>query len=153
AERGRPGQVQGLHSARGRGGREGCDLKSGQRETATEEGITKGYQGLPGHCIMPSDLNLFGITFDQPFFLPLLFVPAALLILGLVMILRRRGASRRSIASRVVPVRERFAATGNFAFWMFLLLAASLCILALARPQVKTSLIRKTGADFVILQD
>src|SRR5690349_14272067 len=73
--------------------------------------------------------------------------------MGLVVLIRRRRAAKRTAAARVLPVTERFAFAGNLAFWLCLVVAIGLCVVALARPQAKTSLVRKTGADFVILQD
>jgi Ca-activated chloride channel family protein len=50
-------------------------------------------------------------------------------------------------------VRERFTLTGDLAFWVSMILAASLCIVALARPQARVVIVRKSGADIVILLD
>ena len=60
---------------------------------------------------------------------------------------------RRYLRARVLPLRERYTALGDLAFWLCLLLAACLVIVALARPQARISVVRKAGADFVILQD
>jgi hypothetical protein len=53
----------------------------------------------------------------------------------------------------VLPVRERFTFAGDLGFWFCLLLAASFCIVALARPEARVTIVRKAGADLVILQD
>jgi hypothetical protein len=55
--------------------------------------------------------------------------------------------------ARVLPVRERFTFFGDLAFWLSLIVAASLLIVALARPQARVVIVRKSGADIVILQD
>ena len=54
---------------------------------------------------------------------------------------------------RQVPVDERIPFFGELLFWLFLMLAAGSAILALAKPQAVTSLVRTAGVDLVILQD
>jgi Ca-activated chloride channel family protein len=93
------------------------------------------------------------LTFGEPLYLWLLAVPGVLLILWIVQVVRRRSDTRRYIQERVVPVRERFTLTGDLAFWVSMILAASLCIVALARPQARVVIVRKSGADIVILLD
>jgi Ca-activated chloride channel family protein len=93
------------------------------------------------------------LTFGEPLYLWLLAVPGALLILWIVQVVRRRADTRRYMQERVVPVKERFTLAGDLAFWLTLLLAASFCIVALARPQARVVIVRKAGADIVILQD
>jgi Ca-activated chloride channel family protein len=53
----------------------------------------------------------------------------------------------------MLPVRERFGLVGDLAFWAAVLVASALCIVALARPQARVSLVRRASADVVILQD
>jgi Ca-activated chloride channel homolog len=93
------------------------------------------------------------LTFGEPLYLWLLAVPGLLLVLWIVQVLRRRSDTRRYVQERVVPVRERFTLTGDLAFWVSMILAASLCIVALARPQARVVIVRKSGADIVILLD
>jgi hypothetical protein len=50
-------------------------------------------------------------------------------------------------------VPERYTIAGDLAFWLCLLLAAGFCIVALARPQARVTIVRKAGADIVVLQD
>jgi hypothetical protein len=64
-----------------------------------------------------------------------------------------RPARFRFVFERVLPVRERFTLFGDLAFWLSLIVAASLLIVALARPQARVVIVRKSGADIVILQD
>ena len=53
-----------------------------------------------------------------------------------------------------MPVRERFTLAGDLAFWLCRSSSPSaLCIVALARPQARVTIVRKAGADIVILQD
>jgi Ca-activated chloride channel family protein len=86
-------------------------------------------------------------------YLWLLLVPAALLVLWCWQVARRRLDARRYHALRLVPVRERFAPLGELAFWLLLIAALSLTILALSRPQGSTAIVRSPGVDLVLLMD
>jgi Ca-activated chloride channel family protein len=102
--------------------------------------------------------NIPRVSFDtfrfaEPLYLWLLIVPAALFIVWIWRFIRRRGDLRRLQARRALPVRERLGAVGDLAFWAAVLVAASLCIVALARPQALVSIVRKASADVVVLQD
>ena len=98
-------------------------------------------------------VDLASVRFAQPYFLWLLAVSAILAVLGAWRIVRRRATIRRAAGARLLPVRERYSWNSRTMFWVCLIVAASLCTLALARPQARRSVVRKTGADFVILQD
>src|SRR3954466_8218146 len=101
-------------------------------------------------------LKFFGIRalrFGEPLYLWLLIAPALLLLLWCWRVIRRRGDARRYRALRLVPVREAFAPVGELAFWFFSIAALALTILALARPQGITSIVRSPGADIVLLVD
>ena len=103
-------------------------------------------------------LNLPRVSFEsfrfaEPLYLWLLIVPAVLFAVWIWRFVRRRGDLKRLRARRALPVRERLGAVGDLAFWAAVLLAASLCIVALARPQALVSTVRKASADVVILQD
>src|SRR5262245_15155329 len=52
-----------------------------------------------------------------------------------------------------MPVREQYALAGDLGFWFAVLVAASLCIVALAQPRARVSAFRRASADVVILQD
>ena len=102
--------------------------------------------------------NLPRISFDtfrfaDPLYLWLLIVPAALFVVWTWRLVRRRGDLKRLQARRVLPVREQLGAVGDLAFWAAVLVASSLCIVALARPQALVSVVRKASADVVVLQD
>jgi Ca-activated chloride channel family protein len=97
--------------------------------------------------------DLATFRFAEPVWLWLLVLPAALLVLLAWRVARRRIEVRRLKARRTVPVRERYAAAGDLAFWLAVLIAASLGIVALARPQARLSVLQKTRTDLVILQD
>jgi hypothetical protein len=93
------------------------------------------------------------LSFADPAYLWLLAVPAVLAVLWAAQMLRRRADARRYARERVIPVRQRHPAFGDLLFWLCLLVAASLCIMALARPQARVWVAGTAGADFVILQD
>jgi Ca-activated chloride channel family protein len=102
--------------------------------------------------------NIPRVSFDsfrfaEPLYLWLLVVPAILLIVWMWRFIRRRADLKRLRARRALPVRERLGAVGDLAFWAAVLVATSLCIVALARPQALVSTVRKASADVVILQD
>lgn len=93
------------------------------------------------------------VAFGEPLYLWLLVVPAALAVLWIVQVVRRRADVRRYVEARIVPVRERYTLFGDFAFWLSLIVASASCIVALARPQATVTIVRKPGADIVVLQD
>ena len=102
---------------------------------------------------MVTGIDFNTLTFGNPLYLWLLAVPGVLVALWIVQVARRRADTRRYLDERVVPVRERYTLAGDLAFWLCLILAAGLCIVALARPQARVTIVRKAGADIVILQD
>src|SRR5580704_16800818 len=102
---------------------------------------------------MVTGIDFNTLTFGEPLYLWLLAVPGMLLILWIVQVVRRRADTRRYLHERVVPVPERYTLTGDLAFWLCLIVAASLLVVALARPQARVVIVRKAGADIVILQD
>lgn len=97
------------------------------------------------------DFNSFG--FGEPLYLWLLVAPGILLLVWTWQVLRRRREAGRYARERVLPVRERYSWMGDLAFWFCLIVAVSLCIVALARPQAQVSVVRVGGTDFIILQD
>src|SRR5579864_6125222 len=99
-------------------------------------------------------LKFFGIQqlkFGEPLYLWLLVTPGLLVVLWCWRVIRRRADGRTYQAVRLVPVRERFVAVGDLAFWLCAILALSLTIVAIARPQGITPLVRSPGADIVLL--
>jgi len=102
---------------------------------------------------MPYGLDVRSFTFAQPFYLWLLLVPAVLLVVLMWRAVSRRLRTGRSRRERVLPVRERYAFAGGLQFWIAVLCAASLAVVALARPQARVSVASGSAADFVILQD
>ncbi|MBM3807427.1 MAG: VWA domain-containing protein [Acidimicrobiia bacterium] len=93
------------------------------------------------------------MRFGAPSFLPLLVLPAALMLLWSWQLWRRRADARAFMRRRQVPVNERIPFFGELLFWFFLVLASGTAILALAKPQAVTSLVRTAGVDLVVLQD
>jgi Ca-activated chloride channel family protein len=98
-------------------------------------------------------MEVFRVTFGAPQYLPLLAFPAILLLLWLRQAWRRRGDVAALRRRRLMPVRERIPFLGELVFWLCLLLALTLTITAVARPQTASSIIRTAGVDFVVLLD
>ena len=92
-------------------------------------------------------------AFGAPALLWLLAAPAVLLVLWCWRFVRRLSDLRKLRARRSVPIRERFALAGDLPFWLSLVLASSLLIVALARPRGVTTVIGRAGVDIVVLQD
>ena len=93
------------------------------------------------------------LTFGAPRYLPLLVIPAALLGVWLWRLLVRHRDLRRLSRHRVVPIRERFRFADDLFFWAAQLVAATLLLLAIARPQAPSSVPRRAGLDLVVLLD
>lgn len=97
------------------------------------------------------DFETFG--FETPLYLWLLILPAVLTLLWLFALTRRRGEARRLVQQRYVPTRERYSRAGDLGFWFCAIVAAALCLVAVAGPRARVSVLRKASADIVILQD
>jgi Ca-activated chloride channel family protein len=93
------------------------------------------------------------LRFESPVLLWLLAMPAALAALWVWRLVRRRADVHRLKGARVLPVRERYSVAGDLTFWLAVLVAASLCVVAVAKPQARVSAVRRASADIVILQD
>jgi Ca-activated chloride channel family protein len=93
------------------------------------------------------------MTFGAPQFLWLLAAPALLLVAWAWRFVRRLSDLRRLRERRFVPIRERFALAGDLPFWLSLILATSLLIVAVARPRAVTTVVGRAGVDIVVLQD
>jgi Ca-activated chloride channel family protein len=98
-------------------------------------------------------IDLRSFSFASPPYLWLLFVPATLGALWVWLLARRAIEARRFANRRVVPERERFALVGELGFWLCIVVAAALCIVALAQPQARISVVKRASADIVLLQD
>ena len=75
------------------------------------------------------------------------------MLLWIWQVLRRRSDTHHWLRERVVPIRERYGFIGDLAFWICAIVAAGLCIAALARPEARISIVRTGSADIVLLQD
>ena len=93
------------------------------------------------------------MRFGAAGYLPLLVVPGALLLLWVWQVWRRRTDARAFADARRVPIKERVPFFGELLFWLCLILASGAAVLAVARPQAVTSLVRTAGVDLVVLQD
>ena len=102
---------------------------------------------------MLSGIDFSSFAFAQGFYLWLLVAPGLLMVLWIWRAIRRSAEARRYAAEYVAPVPERYSRFGDLAFWVWALVAVSLCILALAQPQARVTTLVKTGADIVLLQD
>src|SRR3954470_17614295 len=100
---------------------------------------------------MIGGLDVRTISFSEPIYLWLLVGPLLLLFLWLWQVLRHRSDTRHYKRDRVVPTREIYAPFGDLTFWLALLLAASFCIVALARPRARVSLVRRSAAADIVI--
>jgi Ca-activated chloride channel family protein len=98
-------------------------------------------------------IKLQSLRFGEPLFLWLLLAPALLVCLWFWRVICRRSDAKRFHAARLVPVQERFGSMAELAFWLAAIAALSFTIVALARPQGITSIVRSPGADIVLLMD
>jgi hypothetical protein len=98
-------------------------------------------------------LTLDTVTFVEPRWLWLLVGPALLLMVWTRNFVRRRRDARRLAHTHQVPVKERFGFFGDSLAALALIAATALIVVALARPGIVTSLVRKGGVDMVILLD
>ena len=103
-------------------------------------------------------IDLANLRFAAPAFLPLLAVPALLLSVWSWQAWRRRRDVLRMRKHRRLPTvrasaTERLPVLGDLAFWLCLIAALSLAIVALARPVAVATMLRTSGVDLVILQD
>ena len=103
-------------------------------------------------------IDLSGLRFAAPAFLPLLAIPALLLLIWIWQAWRRRRDVLQMRAHRRLPTAkasstERLPVLGDLAFWFCLITALALVIVAMSRPVAVASMVRTSGIDLVILQD
>jgi len=101
---------------------------------------------------MLTGIDLDTVRFAEPVYLWLL-MPAVLLGVWVWQLVRRRRDARRFRQHRRLPVRERFPIFGGLMFWLCLIIASALVVIAVARPTADVSIVRTAGVDLVILQD
>ena len=98
-------------------------------------------------------IQFSSLRFAEPVYLWLLMAPAILLCGWCVRLIGRRADASNYRSARLVSVRERFSSIGDLGFWLALIVALSLTIAALARPQGITAIVHSSGADVVLLVD
>ena len=103
--------------------------------------------------MLPAGIDFGSIQFGAPRLLRLLVVPGGLLVLWVWQLARRRRDRRRYARGRTVPVRERISLAGGLLFWLCLIVATALVIVALSQPRAVISVVRTAGIDLVVLQD
>ena len=103
-------------------------------------------------------IDLAGLRFAAPAYLPLLAIPALLFIIWVWQAWRRRRDVLQMRAHRRLPTAkatatERLPVLGDLAFWLCLIAALVSVIVAVARPVAVASMVRTSGIDLVVLQD
>jgi Ca-activated chloride channel family protein len=105
---------------------------------------------------VPVSFDLAGLRFNAPGMLPLLAIPALLLVVWVFQAWRRHGDVVQMRRHRQLPsnrTTERLPVLGDLAFWFCLIVALASVIVALARPVAVASMVRTSGIDLVVLQD
>jgi Ca-activated chloride channel homolog len=105
-----------------------------------------------------TSVDLAGLRFAEPAFLPLLAIPALLFVVWCWQAWRRRRdvvslRSHRRLPTSGGRVRERLPVLGDLAFWLCVIGALTMVIVAIARPVAVAAMLRTSGIDVVILQD
>jgi Ca-activated chloride channel family protein len=105
-----------------------------------------------------TSIDFSNLRFAAPALLPLLGIPALLLVVWGWQAWRRRGDVLQMRKHRQLPTArqratERLPVLGDLAFWLCVIAALSLAIIALARPVAVASMLRTSGIDLVVLQD
>jgi len=98
-------------------------------------------------------IDLDTLVFGEPRWLWLLAVPAALLVVWAWRLAVYRRDARRVSRARQSPVAPRLPLLGDAPFWLCAIGAVAALVVALARPQVVTSMVRSGGVDIVVLLD
>lgn len=107
---------------------------------------------------MFTSVDLTNLRFAEPALLPLLAVPALLLVVWVWQAWRRRRdvlqmRKHRRLPSERQSGTERLPVLGDLAFWLCVLAALSFVIVAMARPVAVAAMLRTSGIDLVVLQD
>jgi Ca-activated chloride channel family protein len=98
-------------------------------------------------------IDVSTLSVATPLYLWLLLVPAVLAVLWIWQLIRRRADANRFARGRIVPVRERFGLAGDLGFWLSVIVAIALCVIALAGPRARVSVTRRASTDVVVLLD
>jgi hypothetical protein len=107
---------------------------------------------------MFTSIDLANLRFAAPVFLPLLAIPGLLLVVWAWQAWRRRRdvlqmRTHRQLPTARASATERLPVLGDLAFWLCLIGALALVVIALARPVAVAAMLRTSGVDLVILQD
>ena len=107
---------------------------------------------------MFSSVDLSNLRFAAPAFLPLLAIPALMLLVWVWQAWRRRRDVLQMRRHRQLPTArqsatERLPVLGDLAFWLCVIAALSFVIVAISRPVAVASMLRTSGIDLVVLQD
>src|SRR5437867_362038 len=93
------------------------------------------------------------INFMEPQLLWLLIAPGLVLLFWIWRLALYRRDAARFQRHRLLPIRERIPLFGGLFFWLGVILACALAIVALAHPWVITSAVNTSGVDLIVLQD
>ena len=107
---------------------------------------------------MFTSIDLTNLRFNAPAFLPLLAIPALLLVAWIWQAWRRRRDVLQMRKHRRLPTErqsatERLPVLGDLAFWLCVIAALTFVIIAIARPVAVAAMLRTSGIDLVVLQD
>ena len=107
---------------------------------------------------MFTSVDLSNLRFSAPAFLPLLAIPALLLLVWVWQAWRRRRDVLQMRRHRRLPTErqsatERLPVLGDLAFWLCVIAALTFVIVAIARPVAVAAMLRTSGIDLVVLQD
>jgi hypothetical protein len=107
---------------------------------------------------MFTSIDLSNLRFAAPAFLPLLAIPALLLLVWAWQAWRRRRDVLQMRKHRRLPTErqsatERLPVLGDLAFWLCVIAALTFVIIAIARPVAVAAMLRTSGIDLVVLQD
>ncbi|MGQ0736504.1 MAG: vWA domain-containing protein, partial [Acidobacteriota bacterium] len=112
--------------------------------------------GEKGLTRVPTGIDFAGLRFAAPGYLPLLVAPLVFLLVWGLQAWRRHHDVIAMRRHRQLPTRfhtERLPVLGELTFWLCLIAALTVTIVALARPVAVASMVRTSGIDLVVLQD
>ncbi|MGR8025040.1 hypothetical protein, partial [Burkholderia cenocepacia] len=98
-------------------------------------------------------IDVSTLSVATPLYLWLLLVPGGLVALWIWQLVRRRADASRLGRTRMLPVRQRCGLVGDLGFWLAVIVASALCILALAGPRARVSIMQRASTDVVVLLD
>ncbi len=98
-------------------------------------------------------VDLETLTFAEPRWLWLLVVPASLLLVWTWRLLAYRRDAVRMTRGRQSPLPVRLPLVGDAVCWLLAIATVASLLVALARPQLVTALVRSGGVDIMVLLD